>query len=64
MQVNLVTVLLFLQLIFIVTLKKEYQMQQKKKKNFFHIKISNIVFGTLKDHLKFKKKQKKKKIIF
>jgi len=30
MQVNLVTVLLFLQLIFIVTLKKAYQMQQKK----------------------------------
>jgi len=39
MQVNLVTVLLFLQLIFIVNLKKANQMQQKKKKNFFHIKI-------------------------
>jgi len=36
MQVNLVTVLLFLQLIFIVTLKKAYQMQQKKK-NFFSL---------------------------
>jgi len=34
MQVKLVTVLLFLQLIFVVTLKKVYQMQRKKKTYF------------------------------